>query len=336
MKRFFSIAVCIALMFGILYMSAFAALDQKLLSRPYDLTVTQMVADDDTPFGGVVLHFKIDSVPLEYVDVDGVYKYQLDCEKKTGENGAWKSIGGPQVDELVEGFGYWEAPGKYIYTNTWAEDLSKTTVSYRVRMVIDDTDAFTDPVASTPWSNVVTLGIKASSWATPEIEKAMGYGLIPDSISGDFTRPITREEFAELAVRLYEVYTGKKAIAAPDSTFIDCKNSEVLKAYKLLIVSGVGKDKFDPKSLTNREQIAAMLNRAVKALSPNADLSTAGAPTFVDEKSIAPYFLENVRFMSKNGFLKKGADGKFNPKLTCTREMAVLIAVRVYEFYKTK
>lgn len=332
MKRFLSIAVFMVFVLGILLVPTFAeGLDPKLLSDPYDLTVTQMAADDGNLFGGVNLHYKINSVPLGYEDGDGVYLYKLDFEQKIGEKGAWESIGGPLIDELAEGF-YLESPGKYKYSSTWTEDNSRTLVSYRVRMVIDDTDAFTEPIASTPWSNVATIGIKTSTWAAPEIEKAMGYGLIPASISGDFTKPITREEFAELAVRLYEVYTDLKAVPALDSTFSDSINPEVLKAFKLGIVNGVGSSKFDPKSLTNREQIAAMLNRAVKVIAPNTDFSTSGAPVFKDEKSIASYFLENVKFMSKSGFIK-GSDGSFNPKGTCTREMAVLIAVRVYEYY---
>ena len=331
MKRFLSVSVCIVLVLGMLCVPAFADLDPKLLSQPYDLTVIQMVADDGNPFGGVKLHCKIDNVPM-VIDDEGTYNYSMDYQQKIGEKGAWESIGGPLTEEMVEGF-YKVAPGEYVYTITWSEDYSNTVVSYRARMIIDDTDAFSEPIAATPFSNVTDVGIKASSWAAPEIEKAMAYGLVPASISGDFTQPITREEFAELSVLLYRVYTGKDAEAAPESAFTDCKNPEVLKAYKLGIVNGVGNSKFDPKALTNREQIAAMLNRAVKVIAPGADLSTSGAPVFSDEKIIASYFLENVKFMSKNGFIK-GSNGKFDPKGTCTREMAVLIAVRVYEQYK--
>ena len=121
---------------------------------------------------------------------------------------------------------------------------------------------------------------------------------------------------------LYGVYTGKKAEPAPGSTFSDCKNPEVLKAFKLGIVNGIGNGKFAQKALTNREQIAAMMYRAVEAIAPGADMSTVGAPTFNDEKSVASYFLTNVKFMSKHEFIK-GASGKFDPKGTCTREQAI-------------
>lgn len=186
----------------------------------------------------------------------------------------------------------------------------------------------------TLWSRGTRNEQETSGWASEEAAKADAFGLIPKSLKGaDLTKPITREEFAELSVCLYEVYTGQKAEAAPDNTFTDCKNPEVLKASKLGIVNGVGNKKYDPKSPISREQIAAMLNRAVKVIASNSDLSTSGAPTFKDEKSITPYFLENVKFMAKKEFIR-GSNGLFSPKGTCTREMAVIIVARVFEHYK--
>jgi hypothetical protein len=43
-----------------------------------------------------------------------------------------------------------------------------------------------------------------------ELQNAYDLGLIPDILIGaDMTKPITREEFCELAVLLYEKVTGK-------------------------------------------------------------------------------------------------------------------------------
>ncbi len=189
-----------------------------------------------------------------------------------------------------------------------------------------------------PFSNVISHGMpaysNASSWAQADLDKAQEYGLITDRMKNNMSGPITREEFAELATRLYEVYTGQKAEPAPASTFTDTTNPEILKAFKLGIVAGVGNNKFAPQVLINREQMAAMLNRAVKVIAPTVDLSIAGAPTFADEKEIESYFVENVKFMAKNGFIGGVGNNKFAPKNTSTREQAVLIALRVYETYK--
>lgn len=174
----------------------------------------------------------------------------------------------------------------------------------------------------------------ASSWAVPELDKAVEYGLITDKIKNNMKASITREEFAEIAVKLYERYTGIEATYSDMNVFADTQNPEIFKAYDLKIVNGTDLERrlFSPNQLTNREQVAAMMYRAVNALKPDADFSTEGAEKFADEKDISNWALESVRFMIKNGFLK-GGDGRISPKDTCTREMAVLVATRVYENY---
>ncbi len=199
-------------------------------------------------------------------------------------------------------------------------------------------NSFIDKEVISAYSNQVTLGNPAqyrgaSNWAKDGLDKALGYGFITDKIKDNMSGSITREEFAEVAVRLYEQYTGKKAEAAPSSTFTDTSNVEILKANKLGIVNGVGNNKFEPKVLINREQMAAMLNRAVVAIKPDADTSIEGAPAFADEKDIASYFVANVKFMAKNGFINGVGNNRFAPKDTSTREQAVIVAVRVYETY---
>ena len=48
-------------------------------------------------------------------------------------------------------------------------------------------------------------------------------------------------------------------------------------------------------------------------------MSVTGAPVFVDEKDIAPYFMTNVKFVAKHGFLMKSVI-TFAPKAFSTRE----------------
>ncbi|HYE82507.1 MAG TPA: S-layer homology domain-containing protein [Clostridia bacterium] len=182
----------------------------------------------------------------------------------------------------------------------------------------------------------------ASSWARTELDKAGEYGLIPDSLKGaDMTKPITREEFAELAVKLYEKTTGTAATAASSNPFTDTTNPEILKAFKVGVTTGTSATTFAPKELTNREQVATMLSRAIRVMAPGGDFSTEGAPTFTDRKDISSWALDHVLFMSRLGIIK-GTGGKFMPKAvttaekatgyaTTTREMAVAMSVRAYE-----
>ncbi|MBN2220949.1 MAG: S-layer homology domain-containing protein, partial [Vallitaleaceae bacterium] len=141
------------------------------------------------------------------------------------------------------------------------------------------------------------------------------------------------EEFAELAVKVYEVYEGIEATPISPNPFKDASNLSVLKANQLGIVNGTSATTFAPKNLTTREEIAAMLNRTIKAIEPDTDFSTVGAPTFLDSAKVKTWFAENVKFMSLHEFIK-GSNNNFDPEGKCTREAAILIAVRVYKAYK--
>jgi hypothetical protein len=204
-------------------------------------------------------------------------------------------------------------------------------------------------VIYSPFSNIISQGLPAysatSAWAKTNLDKADSYGLIPASLRGaDMTKPITREEFAELAVVLYEKTTGSKAVAASANPFKDTSNQEILKAFKLGITQGTSATTFSPKELTNREQVATMLSKAIRIMAPSGDFSTAGAPTFSDQKDISSWALEHVLFMAKMGIIK-GSEGKFMPKAvttaekasgyaTTTREQALVMSTRIYEKYK--
>jgi hypothetical protein len=180
--------------------------------------------------------------------------------------------------------------------------------------------------------NVSASYKNASSWAVAELDKAESYGLIPEALKSNMKQAITREEFAMVCIKVYENTSGQTAPSAPAGTFKDTDSIDALKAYRLGIIEGVGGGMFAPQQLTNREQIATMIKRLVLALTPSMHTSPAAA-AYSDSGSISGWAAEGVEFASEFSFVK-GSDNRFNPKDTCTREMAILIGTRVYEFYK--
>lgn len=170
----------------------------------------------------------------------------------------------------------------------------------------------------------------ASQWAVPELDKAVEYGLITDRIRHQMNAPITREEFAEIAVKLYEKGTGQVVQANSSGVFTDTSNQEIIKAYELGIVSGTDEVRrlFSPGALISREQVATMMYRTINAMGALKD--GAAFAVFMDSDQIAPYAQEAVNYMGGWNLIQ-GSDYNFDPRGTCTREMAVLIAVRVYE-----
>jgi hypothetical protein len=325
--------VCVVTVLLLLLMTIFnsntALADTNINSyTPYNLAASLMDVDEMHPYGSTELVFKINNLPRCSEDT----LWGVSIEKKIGQNGEWTGVSFVKSDTYLDENSLGNST--YRFEQIWNEDTAWTTdilVSYRVS--VSQCDSTFSAVGSSAWSNIASIGLKSSAWATSAIEKADNYGLIPASISGDFTQPITREEFAELSVKLYEVFTGKNAEPVSPNPFMDCTNPEILKSNSLGIVKGISSTKFDPKALTNREQIAAMLNRAAQIMKPDSDFSPANAPVFSDEKNVSSWALDNVKFMAKQGFIAGVGENRFDPKGTATREQAVAIALRVYEKY---
>ena len=119
----------------------------------------------------------------------------------------------------------------------------------------------------------------------PSWQEADELGLIPDILIGvDMTQPITREEFCELAVLLYEKVTGEPGKPVSPNPFTDTSKAQILKAFKLGITTGTSATTFSPDALINREQCATMLFRAIKAMKPNEDYSVSGSRGFPGPK----------------------------------------------------
>jgi hypothetical protein len=262
------------------------------------------------------------------------------------EGGSWLTTG---LSNFVE---QWDFDGLQTFFGT-RDNYDAVTFEVKVRYCFDTSHypghSETSNTIYSPYSNVLTIGQEAysnaSAWAKTELDKADSYGLIPASLHGaDMTRPITREEFAELAVLLYEKTTGKTADPASPNPFTDTTNPEILKALQLGITTGLSTTVFAPNELTNREQVATMLSRAIRKMVPDGDFSTAGAPNFKDQADIDSWALEHVLFMAKMGIVG-GADGKFMPRAvtdtqkaagyaTTTREQALAMSKRIYEKYE--
>lgn len=238
------------------------------------------------------------------------------------------------------------------YKGSNITDFSSAAYEVKVRYKVDERDYMQSGVTSmnwlySPYSNTLSYGMPAwsaaSQWATAELKKVDEMGLIPDSLKGaDLTKNITREEFAEAALLMYQKASGVTDTAPySPNPFADTANPQILKAFKLGIVKGISETEFKPKELINREQVAAMLTRTIKSIAPDADYSTVGAPTFSDQKDISGWALNDCLYMAKIGIIK-GSDGKFMPRAVSeaqkamgyantSREQALAMGVRTVE-----
>lgn len=339
-NKFTALILLVVMVITLIPMSANASTDFKSLA-PYDLTAKLMDEDGTHPYGSALLTFKINNLPRNSSDTQFLY---VNIEKKIGD-GEWIGVSMDSSDVYLDD--YQRSPGVFSFEQKWVEDYDwdeTISINYRANVVLEDLISSDGGVS--PYSNIATIGLKSSPWAVSEIKKADEMGLIPAILKGkDMTKPITREEFAELSVLLYEKVSLKASEATSPNPFNDTMNPQILKAFKLGITSGTSSTTFSPNVLINREQCAAMLFRAMKAIKPGGDYSVMGVKNFPDQKYISNYAVDATKYMFKIGVITGDAKGNFMPKATttaqeatgygmATREQAIALAIRTHEKFK--
>lgn len=190
-------------------------------------------------------------------------------------------------------------------------------------------------IVYSPYSGIISNGIpiykNASYWAVAELDEAQLNGFITNRILNNISGRATREEFAEIIVKMFEKSTGA-IIEIGEGSYTDTNNTEILKALSAGLMNGVGRGRFAPNAYLTREQMAVTIFRAIKILKPNDDFSITGIPKFIDDNRIEKWAKEGVYYCAKVGIVKGVGRNKYSPDAYATREMAVLVCQRGYEY----
>lgn len=174
-------------------------------------------------------------------------------------------------------------------------------------------------------------GAVPSSWAAAEIEGAAEAGLVPERLMGSYKSNITREEFSEAAVNLYEALSGKKGVSQGGNPFTDTDNIKVLIANDLGIVKGIGDGSFAPNDAITRQEISVMLYRTLKAAKPAYDYTTVRSHLFSDYDMISSWAREAVGYLYSIEVINGVGDNQFSPRDNTSREEAIALGKRLYD-----
>ena len=179
-----------------------------------------------------------------------------------------------------------------------------------------------------------TFWSKADDWAVDELKKAEKKGLIPEILKNkDFTKPITRKEFAAVAVKLYEAITKTKATPVQDNPFTDTNDEEVLKAYALGITIGTSDTTFTPNVEITREQMATMLTRALNKVGIIVSVDLDKVVRFDDDNLLGDWGRPSVYFMAGKEIIKGVGDNKFDGLGNAKIEESLAITLRSVEVF---
>lgn len=169
-----------------------------------------------------------------------------------------------------------------------------------------------------------------SEWARDEIDDALENRIVTQRILEDFRKDITREEFAELAMNLYYQLGGKEVIPTNKNAFGDTENFVIMQANSLGIVDGIGNGIFNPNGNVTRQQMAAMIERLIRALELNP-IVTMEYRYFSDEDEISEYAKNSIQLMNKLGVINGVGNQRINPRGNASRQQSIAMMVRLYE-----
>lgn len=170
---------------------------------------------------------------------------------------------------------------------------------------------------------------RSSIWAREGLEEAINNSLIPeDMMQDDLTENITREEFVNIAITLYEVMTGEELKLPAVNPFIDTNDEQVQKAFELGIVSGTSKNTFSPESTITREEMATIITNLLSKVGVDVSVDMNEVVKFEDDDEISDWAKASVYFMSNNGIIKgvSSTENVFDAKSQATKEQSVLVS----------
>lgn len=159
-----------------------------------------------------------------------------------------------------------------------------------------------------------------SKWAYKDLLKAEELKLFSKDIAANTGEKITREEFAELAVKAYEI-KYKRSAQGSVKHFKDTDNKYANMAYDLGIMKGRDNGKFGPKENITREDYAVVIANLFK-------LEKGKNIKIKDGKKISKYAKDAVDKALSANYLSLDGKKNFNPKNNMKREEVISSIVR--------
>ncbi len=189
-------------------------------------------------------------------------------------------------------------------------------------------------IVMTIFLNTFSTYSEPSEWALDSINVLLENNFINEEHIEDnkVKSNITREEFADLVVKVYSQATETEmADISIEDPFDDTDNPMVLKAYNLGIVKGVSSTSFAPSKEITRQEIAKMLFTAINLL--EVDTTIYDEAQFNDMDTVANWAKDSINFCSQEGILRGMGDNLMAPLKFTTWEQAIVLINRISEKY---
>ncbi len=168
------------------------------------------------------------------------------------------------------------------------------------------------------------------SWAVRAINRLTSENVLQGYADKTFLpeKNVTRAEFLKMIITAADAESGQA-----ENCFSDIRESDwfypyVLKGVNLGIVSGYEDKTFRPEAFISRQDMAVMVNNAVKACCQPRIISEEGV-MYNDAESIADYAKDSVYELSGMQIMR-GSDNMFRPNDLATRAEASVIIYNAF------
>ena len=187
-------------------------------------------------------------------------------------------------------------------------------------------DSNTEPVEYT----VKFEDLSDAEWASEAIKYLAKKGVLTGKNEKEFcpNQNVTREEFTKIIISALELSDEKSSNSFNDVESGRWSEKYISSAVRLGIVSGVTDFEFMPETPITREQMAAIIYRALMLF----DKSTGQRTVFDDDSQISDFAKDAVQCLAGRGIISGVGNNIFSPKAYVTRAQAAKI---VYELLKT-
>ena len=184
-------------------------------------------------------------------------------------------------------------------------------------------------------------------WAKSAIEEMAAKGVISGVGAGVYApdQGLTRAQLARLLVKtlLPEKVEASSVNAMTQLPFTDLKSGawyaqDVAVAYEYGIIKGVSKTSFAPDELVTREQMIAMVTRALRVdHSVWVKDSNKTLASYQDASQISPWARESVAIATEQGILSGSGSSSssnrvMNPTGTVSRAMGAVMTSSCYHW----
>ncbi|MBB6732273.1 S-layer homology domain-containing protein [Cohnella zeiphila] len=178
-----------------------------------------------------------------------------------------------------------------------------------------------------------TFADLAGHWSQPEVEK-LATNLIVNGVGENTFAPnrtITRAEFAAIIVRALGLTTNGTTDKFSDLSATAWYAGNVAAAAKAGIINGYTDGTFKPNANISRQELAAMVVRAMKFAGKDVSLTDAQVSTalaaFTDAKSLT-WSKADFAVAVQEGVVKGQSATKLSPNATATRAEASAMVLR--------